>query len=196
MARAGRRPGRTNTREEILAAARTLFAQQGYDGTSVRAIATEAGVNPAMIHHYFGAKDNVFAAALAFPVDPTTVRTTVLSGPPEQVGERFVRFFLGIWEDEQTRQPFLALMRSITANDAAARMLREFVSHAIIAPAGSELGIDHRYLEAAAAQMIGTAVVRYIVGVEPLASLPTEELVELLAPTVQGYIDAGSRPHP
>lgn len=193
MARAGRRPGQQDTREQILAAARTLFAAGGYDATTIRAIATEAGVNPALVHHYFGAKDKVFAASLAFPVDPEVVRTTVLKGPRDEIGERFAAFFLSIWDDEHTRLPFLALLRSVTSNDNAARMLREFITHVIIRPASAELDVEPRYLEAAAAQLVGTAVVRYIIGVEPIASVPTEDLVELLAPTIQGYIDRGRK---
>src|SRR3982751_1808342 len=90
MARTGRRPGNQDTREAILASARQAFAERGFDGASIRHIATGAGVDPALVHHYFGAKDQLFLAALQVPVDPGTLLPQALAGDPDTVGERLL----------------------------------------------------------------------------------------------------------
>lgn len=189
MAKAGRRPGQTETREQILAAARGLFAEHGFDATTIRAIAAEAGVNPALIHHYFGSKDRVFVAALALPVNPVDVIGEAITGPREKVGERLVRFFLSVWGSPEARQPFLAMLRSVTSNEQAARMMREFINHTVIRPIAAELGIRELTMSAVGAQLIGVAMLRYVVRLEPLASASDEEVVATVAPVVQRYLD-------
>jgi len=121
MARAGRRPGSTTTREEILRAARTLFAARGYDATSIRAIAAAAEVNPALVHHFFGTKDEVFIAALDVPINPGETIANVLDGPRSEVGERLVRTFLGTWGDPLRRASLVAILRSVTTNESRRR---------------------------------------------------------------------------
>ncbi|MGH3519990.1 MAG: TetR family transcriptional regulator [Haloechinothrix sp.] len=189
MARAGRRPGQTATREQILVAARKLFAAQGYDATTIRAIAAEAEVNPALIHHFFGTKEQVFVASLALPVNPAAMLPTVLEGPRGQAGERLVRFFLSVWGNPEARQPFLALLRSVASNDGAARMMREFMHRAVITPISTSLGVPELRMAAVGTQLMGIALLRYIVGVEPLASATEDEIVELVAPVIQHYLD-------
>ncbi len=189
MARAGRRPGQTETREHILAAARAQFAALGYDGATIRGIAAEASVNPALIHHFFGTKERVFVAALQLPVDPALIVPTLLDGPREQFGQRMVRFFLTVWGNPVSREPFLALMRSVVSNEQAVRMLREFLGRTILAKVADGLGIPKLRMAAAASHMIGIAMVRYIVELEPLASATDDEIVALLAPVIQHYID-------
>src|SRR3979490_1424213 len=98
MARAGRRPGQTETREEILVAARRLFGEKGYQGATIRGIAAEAGVNPALVHHFFRTKEQVFVAAMNFPLDPATTVAGLLDGPREDVGRRVVTLILGVWQ--------------------------------------------------------------------------------------------------
>jgi AcrR family transcriptional regulator len=190
MARTGRRPGRTETREEILAAARTQFAEFGYDGATIRGIAAAADVNPALVHHYFGAKEKVFVAALELPVDPATVVPQLLDGPRSEFGERLVRLFLGLWRDPETRKPFLAIIRSAAANEGAARMMRQFVEKAVLIRVADGLGVPRLRLTGAAAQMLGLVMLRHIIGIEPLASTSEDELAALVAPVVQYYIDA------
>jgi AcrR family transcriptional regulator len=192
MARAGRRPGQTETREQILAAARGLFAEQGYEGTTIRGIAAAAEVNPALIHHFFGSKEQVFAASLDLPIDPTVVVSIVTTGPREQAGERFVRLFLSVWGNPQTRSPFLALMRSVASNENAARMMREFLRRAIIDKVGPALGVSELRMTAVGTQLMGLALLRYIVQVEPLASASEDEVVAMIAPVIQHHIDAGT----
>lgn len=190
MARAGRRPGQTETRDQILAAARALFAEQGYDGTTIRGIAAEAGVNPALIHHFFGSKDQVFAAALELPVNPSAIVSAVIDGPREQAGERLIRLFLTIWGHPEARKPFLALIRSVASNEDAARMMREFIRRAIINRIGPALGVSDLRMTAVGTQLMGVAMLRYIVRVEPMASAGDDEVVALIAPVIQHHFDA------
>jgi AcrR family transcriptional regulator len=189
MARAGRRPGQTETREQILTAARTQFAELGYDGATIRGIAALAEVNPALVHHFFGNKERVFVAALQLPIDPAMIVPALLEGPREQFGERMARLFLGAWGDPRSRAPFLAMIRSITSNEQAQRMLRQFLERSVLAKLADGLGVPRLRLSAAAAQLIGLAMLRYIVALEPLASTPDDDIVALIAPVIQHYID-------
>jgi AcrR family transcriptional regulator len=189
MARAGRRPGQTETREQILTAARTQFASHGYDGATIRGIAAAASVNPALVHHFFGTKERVFVAALQLPVDPAMIVPALLDGPRSQFGERMVRLFLSVWGNPDSRAPFLALMRSITSNEQAVRMLRQFLGRTVLTKVADGLGVPRLRLAAAASHMIGLAVLRYIVALDPLASAPDDEVVALVAPVIQQYID-------
>lgn len=189
MARAGRRPGQTETRERILAAARHQFAERGFGGATIRGIAADAGVNPALIHHFFGTKEQVFVAALNVPVHPAVMVETILEGPREQVGERLVRLFLGLWQEPVSRQSFFALMRSVFAKPEYAGLMRQFIEHTVLVKVADTLGVPKLRVSGAAAQLMGVALVRYVVGVEPMASASEEELVELLAPVIQHYFD-------
>jgi AcrR family transcriptional regulator len=189
MARAGRRPGQTETREQILTAARAQFAELGYDGATIRGIAAQAEVNPALVHHFFGTKEQVFMAALQLPVDPAFIVPALVEGPKNQFGERFVRLFLTVWGNPESRAPFLAMMRSVTTNEQAARMLRQFLERHVVARIAAELDVPQVRLAAAASHMIGLALMRYVIGLQPLASASDEELVAMIAPVIQGYID-------
>jgi AcrR family transcriptional regulator len=189
MARTGRRPGQTETREHILAAARNQFGEHGYDGATIRGIAAEAGVNPALVHHFFGSKEQVFVAALALPIDPAVAIATVLDGPRNTAGERILRLFLSLWREPATRTPFLALVRSVSTNPRAAAMLRQFIERVMLARVAEALGVPKLRLTALVSHVMGLAMVRYIVGVEPLASTDEEELIALVAPVIQAYLD-------
>jgi AcrR family transcriptional regulator len=190
--RPGRRSGPTESRGEILAAARRLFAERGYDGATMRAIAQQAGVDAALVHHFFGTKEQVFVAALELPFQPGDVLPQMIAaGPREEVGERFARLFLTIWRDPQGRAPMLALMRSATTNEQAAEMLRQFVTKALLGRLADLLEVPRLRLVVAASQLVGLVMLRYVVGVEPLASAGEEEIVQLIAPTIQRYLDGG-----
>jgi len=125
--RTGRRAGDSGTRDRILEAARGRFAEHGFAGTTIRAVAADAGVDPALVHHFYGSKDDLFAAAVALPIDPNLL-PAVVAGDPAGVGERFVRFYLGLWEDPTIGPTLLAVFRSAVSHDRAAALLREFVS--------------------------------------------------------------------
>jgi AcrR family transcriptional regulator len=148
--RAGRRAGESGTREAILAAARAQFAGHGYDGATIRAIAAAAGVDPALVHHFYGSKEQLFAAAMQLPVIPSEVLTAALAAAGRDgaasLGQQLVRTALGMWESEEVRSPFLGLLRSAVTSERAAAMLREFITEAILGPvaraaaAGAEAG--------------------------------------------------------
>jgi AcrR family transcriptional regulator len=184
----GRRPGRTETREAILAAARELFADRGYDGASLRAIARAAGVDPALVHHFFGNKEGVFVEAMRFPVDPAQLVPAILSAPRDRLGETMARTFLTIWDDEDRRAPILAMLRSAMTNENIAQMVREFVSSALFGRAADIHGIPMLRINAAVGQMLGVALLRYVLKIEPIASAGVDELVELLAPAIQQHL--------
>lgn len=189
MARAGRRPGQTETREQILAAARAQFAELGYDGATIRGIAAKAAVNPALVHHFFGSKERVFLAALALPVDPAVIVPALVEGGRSQFGERIVRLFLSVWGDPVTREPFLAMIRTVTTNEQAARMLKQFLERHVLARVAAGLGVPPLRVAAAASHMVGLALFRYVVQVEPLANAEVEEMVATVAPIIQAYVD-------
>ncbi|MYV55533.1 TetR family transcriptional regulator [Streptomyces sp. SID3212] len=190
------------TREMILEAARTEFAESGYDKTSVRGIAKAAGVDPALVHHYFGTKDEVFGAAVEVSFEPALLVPKLLAGGPEGLGERLARFFLGVWENPVSRAPLLAIIRSALTHDAAAKILRTFVLQRILERIAEELDVPNPTFRAelAASQMVGIMFLRYVIQAEPLASVAPEEIVAMVAPTLQRYLtdadpgaDAGAR---
>jgi AcrR family transcriptional regulator len=188
--RSGRRPAGSGTREAILDAARAAFTQHGYGGASIRQIAREAGVDPALVHHYFGTKQGVFTEAMHFPFDPAVLVPQVLAGDRAQIGERLIRLFLTIWEDEQARGPIVALIRSAVTNEQAAAMLREFLTEALVTRVARELEVPDAELRPplVASQLVGLVLIRYIIKLEPLAKADPETLIAAIAPTVQRYL--------
>jgi AcrR family transcriptional regulator len=192
LARTGRRPGNQDTREAILRSAREAFADRGFDQASIRQIATGAGVDPALVHHYFGTKDQLFLATVEAPIDPANLLSQVLGGDVQQVPERLVRTFLRVWDDPVTGSAAVALVRSGLQHDWSARMLREFVTTQILRRVLTQL--DLAPAEAPmrgsliASQMIGMAMIRYVLKLEPLASADPEVVVASLAPTIRRYL--------
>ena len=190
MSPRGRRPAGEDTRAVILDAAREEFAAKGYDASSMRAIARSAGVDPALVHHYFEGKPGLFAETMELPVRPALVVAALLEGPREQIGERVVRTFFGIWDPPEGRQRLVALIRSAVSHEEAARMLREFLAREVFGRVAAELGVPDPQMRAglAVSQMLGVALLRYVMGLEPMASATPEQLVEQLAPTLQRYL--------
>jgi AcrR family transcriptional regulator len=193
MPRTGRRPGALSTRSRILAAARSHFAQTGFDGATIRGIASEADVDPALVLHYFGSKDGVFRAAVHFPVDPAEFVPRLLEPGVDGLGQRLVLFFVETW-DSPAGRPLLALVRSIVARPDAAALMREYVSREVLGRIATSLQVNEPMLRAAlaAATLIGTAILRYVVKLEPVASASPQELAAWLGPTVQRYL---TEPH-
>ncbi|MET0426094.1 MAG: TetR family transcriptional regulator [Actinoplanes sp.] len=190
--RSGRRPGNQDTKEAILSAARATFAEKGYDKASIRAIAGDAGVDPALVHHYFGTKEKLFLASLNAPINPGELIPEALSGPREQAGERLVRMALGVW-DSPAGAAALAIFRSALSNEWSARLLREFVVTQILRRAVRELVLDPDEAEMRSAllatQIAGVLVARYVLKVEPLASAAPEKIVAAIGPNVQRFLD-------
>ena len=190
MARTGWRPAGSGTREAILAAARAAFGEHGYEGATIRGIAERAGVDPALVQHYFKSKQLMFVAAMEFPFDPSVIVERILSGDPEHAGEQLIRFFLSIWDDEQARAPLFAMIRSAVSHEEAAAMLRQFITEALVARVASGLHVPHASLRPplVGSQIVGLIFMRYIVKLEPLASLPADDVVAAIAPNVQRYL--------
>lgn len=188
--RPGRRPGGADTRQDILDAARAQFAARGYENTSMRAIARSAEVNSALLHHYFGTKDQLFLAALDFPVRPSDLVARILGGPREGVGERLARFAFGLLEDPAARERAVAALRAAATNEQVARLFRGFVGSEVVGPVAAAIGAPRSALRAelAMTQVVGMIMGRYVLAVEPLASAPVEELIALVAPTLQRYL--------
>ena len=187
--RRGRRPGSPDTRAAILAAARQRFAQQGYAATSVRGIATAAGVDSALVHHYFGTKEDLFVASLELRIDPREIVPVVTAGGRDGAGERLVRLLLSVWDDEESRLPLMALVRSVFEPEGKA-LVPEAFGRLILRPVGEALDLDdpERRMTLVASQLVGMVVLRYVARIEPLASAPAETLVATYAPVVQGYL--------
>lgn len=185
----GRPVGGVDRRATILDAARELFAEKGYAGASVRGIARLADVDPALVHHYFGTKEQVFVAAMELPFQPSEILPQVLAGEPDGLGERLVRLFLGIWADPDFRTPMLGMVRSAFTSEQGATMLREFVGSALLGRVAEAAGpVDPLRVQAAAAQLVGVAILRHVVRLEPLASATEDEIVALVAPVIQRHL--------
>ncbi len=187
--RRGRRPGAPDTRAAILAAARAAFASAGYGGTSVRAVAAAAGVDAALVHHYFGTKDDLFVAALQVRVDPRAALRPVIEGGLPGAGERLVGIFFEVWDDEQSRLPLLGLVRGMV-DGSGQQLARDGFLRVVLAPVAAGLGLDHpdERMALVASQLLGVVLLRYVLGVEPLASADTERLVATYGPVIQGYL--------
>jgi AcrR family transcriptional regulator len=186
--RRGRRPGAPDTRAAILAAARELFATQGYAGTSVRSIAAAAGVDGSLVHHYFGTKDDLFVAALQLPVDPRERLADVIALGPDGAAERLLRVFLSVWDDPEYQLPLVGLARNLL-DPSGQRLLTEGFLPAILHPVGVAMGVERPEVRMplVASQVIGLILMRYVLAVEPLASMPSDDVVAIFAPTLQRF---------
>jgi AcrR family transcriptional regulator len=222
--RTGRRGGDSGTREAILAAARARFGEVGYDRATIRGIAAAAGVDPALVHHFFGPKESLFAAAMRLPFTPSEVVDAALSFPAGPfpagggagdgsagggepgggLGEHVLRTLLGIWDVPEGRAAFLGLLRSAVASEQAAAMLREFATQAIlgriaqVARQATGDG-DAEYRAAlAASQVLGLAFARYVLQLGPIAAAGGEDLAAAIGPTLDRYltgeIELGANP--
>jgi AcrR family transcriptional regulator len=188
--RVGRRPGDSGSRQAILTAARARFAEHGYENTTIRGIARDANVDPALVHHFFLSKEGVFAAAVEEAYVLAALVPEVLEPGPAGIGERLVRSFLSRWEEAGPDNPLLAVIRSAMSHPESARILRELAGVAGLGTLTGRLGLPHPELRAAlvAGELVGVVVMRYVIELPPLADLPVDEVVEVVAPAVQRYL--------
>ena len=188
--RAGRRPGKSGTRESILDAARRQFAELGYDRTTLRSVAAEAGVDPALVVHFFGSKQQLFLAGVELPIDPEALADELAAAPRSEVGARMASFLLHALEDPDVRNRWIGMIRAATSEPAAARRLREILETRLFTPLAQALGADDAEFRAtlAGSHVVGVGMARYIVGVEPIASASPERIAAAIAPTLQRYL--------
>lgn len=188
--RPGRPPGASDTRERILTSARELFARNGIGNTSIRAIASEAGVDSALVHHYFGTKEKLFASAINVDFDPAVILGPLREAPVEQLGTLLPSLLLPVW-DSEIGAGLIATLRSALAGDEISifrSFLRDIVVTELAARVDIPAGSGVVRAEFAATQILGVAVARYILQIEPLASLPTQQVVTMIAPNLQRYL--------
>jgi AcrR family transcriptional regulator len=182
--------GESGTRAAILEAARRRFAEHGYQGATIRSIAAEAGVDPALVHHFFQSKERLFVIAMRFPIVPSELLSGLSDVDRDQLGPALVRAVLEVWERPETRSQSLALIRSALTNERAATMLRGFVTGAILdAVAGFTAAGDAEYRASlVGSQIVGLAVARYMVGLEAIVDAARDDLVAAVGATVQRYL--------
>jgi len=187
--RSGRRPGPSTTREAIARAARTQFAERGYERTTIRGIASAAGVDAALVIRFYGSKEELFRTVMDLPPAVSGRIAQLADGPRDSVGRRLAELVVGVLENPETRTVVLGRIRSATSHPDAAALVRETVTR--------DLGLltravtdDRPELRAVlvGSTVVGVALARYVVLVEPLASAPPNEVLDLLAPTFQRYL--------
>ncbi|PKH40329.1 TetR/AcrR family transcriptional regulator [Nocardioides alpinus] len=185
----GRRPGAPDTRAEVLTAARASFAEKGFRGTTIRAVAASASVDPALVHHYFGTKDDLFVAALEIPVDPRAVLAPVVAAGPDGAGERLLRTFLSVWDDPEIQVRLLAVVRSVL-NEDGGRLLKDGFIPVVVGPVLAQLVKDRPEVRVplVASQIVGLIVTRYVVALPPMAQMPAEDVVARVGPVLQHYL--------
>jgi AcrR family transcriptional regulator len=189
--RTGRRPGPSRTREEILQTARAAFAARGYDAVSIRAIARDAHVDPALVHRFFGSKESVFVAAMQLPIEPSRLVPAILTQGPDGLGERVVETLLTLYDKTDASAPFQAFLRAAVTNEQAATMLREFLTTEILGRVAAAAA-DQPELRAAlaASQILGLVMARYIVRVPQIVEAERSHLAACVGPTIQRYLTA------
>lgn len=189
MPRTGRRRGAGGTREKILATARSHFGEAGFEGATIRGIAAGAGVDPALIPHYFGSKEGVFLAAVEFPADPAEFIPRLLAPGLDGLGERLALFFLETW-DAPAGASLLGLIRSVVSNELAAVLMREFVTREVLGRLAAAIKIDHPQLRASlvASELVGLAMLRYVIKVRTVERASRKELARWIGPSIQRYL--------
>jgi AcrR family transcriptional regulator len=188
--RPGRPAGASDNRERILDSARELFARNGIDKTSIRAVAAAAGVDPALVHHYYGTKQKLFTAAIRIPIDPMEVIGPIRDTPVEQIGYALPRLLLPLWDSEAGRG-FIATLRSLLAG-ADVSLIRSFLQEVIAGEVGPRVdnppGSGMVRVQFVASQLVGIVMARYILQLEPFKSLPVEQIAETVGPNLQRYL--------
>lgn len=188
--RRGRPRGGSDSRERIIAAAVDEFGEHGYDGSTIRSIASRAGVDSALVHHYFGTKADLFAEAVGIPLRPDIDVPGILDGPREEVGERLVRYVLEAFEQPEVRRRGVMLMRTAIGSRLTTPLLAGFLSRELIGRIAKRLGVEDAELRATlvASQIAGLLLTRYVLKLGPIAAAPVDELVARIGPTVQRYL--------
>lgn len=192
--RKGRRKGRPETRQEILDAARNLFAERGFAGASIRGVAAAAGVDPALVHHYFGTKEGLFRAALDLPIDPEALISSMTAGGQQEIPGRLVATFLGVWESAESGPVMVSFLRRAIADPESTAMLRDFAGATVLRIAAAKLLSDldpslaRPRIALVVSHLLGLVILRHVLCVEPLASLSSAQLGAAVTPAVERYL--------
>jgi AcrR family transcriptional regulator len=188
--RSGRRPAASGTRRAIEEAARRQFASVGYDRTSLRSIAADAGVDPALVAYFFGSKQQLFVEVVELPFDPPRVVPIIFAGGPEAAGERLAQFLLTVLENPETRERMIGTVRAAASEPEAARIVRRLITRRVVRPVVDALGVEDAAFRASlvGSQVVGLLMTRYILAIEPLASLPAATVAAAVAPNLQRYL--------
>ena len=188
--RRGRPAGNSDTRDRILASARELFARNGIRNTSIRAVAAAAGVDSALVHHYFGTKEKLFAAAVHIPIDPMAIIGPLRDVPVSELGYRIPSMLLPLW-DSEVGTAFIAALRSVLAGEEV-NLFRTFIEDVIAVEVGPRVdnppGSGATRIQFVASQLVGVVMARYILQLEPFKSLPPEQIARTVAPNLQRYL--------
>ena len=188
--RPGRPAGSSDTRERILDNARVLFARNGISNTSIRAVAAAAGVDSALVHHYFGTKEKLFAAAVHVDIDPMDIIGPLRQVPVDELGHAIPSMLLPLW-DSEIGAGFIATLRSVIAGSEV-NLFRSFIQDVIAAQVGSRVdnppGTGIIRIQFVASQLVGVLMARYILDLEPFKSLPADQIVRTIAPNLQRYL--------
>ena len=188
--RPGRPPGNSDTRQRILDNARVLFARNGISNTSIRAVAAAAGVDSALVHHYFGTKEKLFAAAVRIPIDPMDIIGPLREVPVEELGYKIPSTLLPLW-DSELGTGLIATLRSIIAGSEV-NLFRSFIQDVIAVEVGARVddppGSGKIRIQFVASQLVGVLLARHILELEPFASLPAEQIARTIAPNLQRYL--------
>jgi AcrR family transcriptional regulator len=184
------RAGESDARERILAAAIEEFGEAGYDGATIRGIAARAGVDSALVHHHFGTKADLFGETIDAPMRPDLALPEILAGPRDEVGERLVRYILDAWEQPDVRQRGVVLLRTAIGNKLTTPLLAGFLSRELLSRIARTLDADDADLRASlvASQVAGILITRYVLRLPALAEASVDDIVAVVAPTVQRYL--------
>jgi AcrR family transcriptional regulator len=188
--KAGRRPGQSTSKASILSAAQTLFAETGYDQTTIRAVAKQAEVDPALVMHYFATKQELFIATMVPQQDIPIKIAKELAGDIQTLGLRLATIFISMQESKTTNRMVIGALRSIVSIPESTTLLQEVLVKPILKSFKASGKFDQPELRATLvqSQLVGVIMTRYILKVEPLASISTNKLIEYLAPTLQRYL--------
>ncbi len=157
----------------------------------MRAIARDAHVDPALVHRFFGSKENVFVAAMQLPIQPSRLVPAILAGGPDGLGGRVVETLLTLYDKTGAGTPLQGFLRAAVTNEQAATMLREFLTTEILGRVAAAAP-DHPELRAAlaASQILGLVTARYIVRIPPIAEAERAHLAACIGPTIERYLTA------
>lgn len=183
--------GTDDVREAVLDSARAAFHAKGYLRTSMKGVAAAAGVAPEVVSRYWGSKDTLFAAAMKLPFDPATAVPQLVAPGLEGMGERLVRLTLDTLGDEENREDLIALFRAGASGAKAAQGLKDFMEQSILDRLARTIGVPDARLRVGliSSYLLGIAVNRYVTRLEPIASMPEDDLVRVVSPTVQAMLD-------